>query len=379
MAGIYLHIPFCSQACSYCDFHFSTNLSRLDAMADALLAEIGLQKGYFPAQTTIDTIYFGGGTPSLLPDKWLGQIMDALRENFRLATTAEITLEANPDDLSRTKLRELHAMGVNRLSIGIQSFSDADLRLLNRSHDAQQADRAVKSAQDIGIDNITIDLIYGIPGSGTKVWEANVAQAVALAVPHVSAYALTVEEKTQLHHQIAQGKITPEPDSTHEAQYFHLIDRLGEAGIVQYELSNFARAGHRSRHNSAYWRGVPYLGLGPSAHSFDGAQRSWNVANNAAYLRAIAQGQPATASTETLTDRDQYNEYLMTQLRIVDGLDLHHVQSRWGINLLADAEDAVQSWVSAGLMVHQNSRLRLTRHGFMVSDAIIRELFRIED
>jgi oxygen-independent coproporphyrinogen III oxidase len=377
VAGIYLHIPFCSKACSYCDFHFSTNLSKLDTLAGCLVDEIGLQKGFFAERPVIETIYFGGGTPSLLPSKWLGKIMDTLRETHWVAADAEVTLEANPDDLTVAKLRELREMGVNRLSIGIQSFSDADLLLLNRSHNAQQADRAVKAAQDLGIDNITIDLIYGIPGSGRQVWEANVSQAIALHVPHVSAYALTVEEKTLLHHQIAKGRVSPEPDSAHEMQYFHLIDRLGEAGILQYELSNFARDGYRSRHNGAYWRGVPYLGLGPSAHSFEGDQRSWNVANNAAYIRAISLGERAIASTETLSERDRVNEYIMTQLRIVEGLDLAHVKATWGVDLLYEEEEAMDEWQRKGWVVLDGPRMRLTRQGFMVSDAIIRDLFQV--
>jgi oxygen-independent coproporphyrinogen III oxidase len=379
VAGIYLHIPFCSKACSYCDFHFSTNLSKMDALAASIVTEIALQKGFFTTRPVIDTIYFGGGTPSLLPSKWLGKIIDSLRETHLVAGNAEVTLEANPDDLSAIKLRELREMGVNRLSIGIQSFSDADLLLLNRSHTSQQADRAVKAAQDLGIDNITVDLIYGIPGSGRQVWEENVRQAIALEVPHVSAYALTVEEKTLLHHQIARGLVSPEPDSAHESQYFHLIDRLGDAGILQYELSNFARDGYRSRHNSAYWKGVQYLGLGPSAHSYQDAKRSWNVSNNAAYTRALAQGKLPTASTETLTRRDQLNEYLMTQLRIVEGLDLAHVKATWGVDLQYQEEEAIDQWLRQGWLHITGDQMQLTRQGFMVSDAIIRELFQVED
>ncbi len=379
MAGIYLHIPFCSKACSYCDFHFSTNLGKMDAMAESLLLEIGHQKDFFVPGTQIATVYFGGGTPSLMPTKWLGQIMDALRANFQIAQQLEVTLEANPDDLSPAKLRELQAMGINRLSIGIQSFSDADLLLLNRSHTAQQADRAVKSAQDLGIANITVDLIYGIPGSGMTTWASNVEQVIALQVPHVSAYALTVEEKTLLHQQIAKGKVSAEPDAAHEAQYFHLIDRLAAADIHQYELSNFAREGYRSRHNGAYWKGTPYLGLGPSAHSFDGEVRSWNVANNAAYLRAMQAVERPIANAELLSPRDRFNEYLMTQLRIVEGLDLNYIRQNWGIDLRAIAEEEIKEWIAQGWMRDQNERLSLTRHGFMVSDAIIRDLFQVED
>lgn len=379
MPGIYLHIPFCHKACSYCDFHFSTNLRKVDEMAVAISKEAVLQKGYFDGRPTIETIYFGGGTPSLMPAAQLGGILDILRETFVVSSAAEITLEGNPDDLDAKKLRELHAMGINRLSVGVQSFSDADLLLLNRNHNAQQADRCIKLAQDIGIDNITLDLIYGIPGSGWKQWQANVDQAIALQVPHVSAYALSVEEKTLLHHQIEKGMVTAEPDATHEAQYFHLIDRLGEARIAQYELSNFAKPGYKSQHNSAYWKGIPYLGLGPSAHSFKGKTRTNNVANNAVYLRALDEGRLAIASQETLSDRDQLNEYLMTQLRIVEGLDLQLLKEKWGFDLLYQEEELVQEWLSEDLIRIENNHLRLTRHGFMVSDAVIRELFVVED
>ncbi|MFN8393271.1 MAG: radical SAM family heme chaperone HemW [Bacteroidia bacterium] len=375
MAGIYLHIPFCHQACSYCDFHFSTNLKRVEDMAIAIEQEAVLRSGYLQGKPLFETIYFGGGTPSILPSARLGSILDRLRELFLVAENAEVSLEANPEDLSQAKLRELHAMGINRLSVGIQSFSNADLKLLNRNHDAQQADRCVKAAQDLGIENITIDLIYGIPGSGMKQWHENVSQAIGLQVPHVSAYALTVEEKTLLHHQVSKGLLSPEPDSAHESQYFHLIDRLGEAGILQYELSNFARPGFRSRHNGAYWQGIPYLGLGPSAHSFDGESRCWNAPNNAQYLRAIADGKSAIAQTETLTDRDQLNEYIMTHLRIVEGIDLGLMRERWGHDLLSLHEEEIEEWTAEGLVRIEDSHFRLTRHGFMVSDAIIRELF----
>jgi oxygen-independent coproporphyrinogen III oxidase len=379
VAGIYLHIPFCRQACSYCDFHFSTNLGKMEAMGEAMVKEIALQKGFFERPTVIDTIYFGGGTPSLLPDKSIAAIMDALRTQFEVSPQAEVTLEANPDDLSPAKIKELKTMGINRLSVGIQSFSDADLLLLNRSHNAQQAERVVKTAQDLGLENITIDLIYGIPGSGMKAWDANVSQAIALQVPHVSAYALTVEEKTLLHHQVAKGLVSPEPDSTHEAQYFHLIDRLGAAGILQYELSNFAREGYRSRHNSAYWKGISYLGLGPSAHSYDDGTRSWNVAHNAHYIDALRQGKLAIDNTEYLSKRDRLNEYLMTQLRIVEGLDLAYLKTHYRLDLLYTEEEAITEWMNAGWMIHTDQHLRLTRQGFMVSDAIIRDLFQVDE
>jgi oxygen-independent coproporphyrinogen-3 oxidase len=367
----------------------------MEEMANSIVRESELRRDYFeadqeinadgghvpvePFSPQVETIYFGGGTPSLLPEKALGRIMDTLYANFQVSVSPEITLEANPDDLTLQKLHALKAIGVNRLSIGIQSFSDADLLLLNRSHNAQQADRSVKAAQDLGFENITIDLIYGIPGSGIPQWQSNVAEALALQVPHISAYSLTVEEKTLLHHQVAKGIVSLEPDAAHEAQYFHLIDHLAAAGIHQYELSNFAKPGYRSRHNGAYWKGVPYLGLGPSAHSYIGNTRSWNIANNATYIRALQEGKLAISNQELLSERDRLNEYLLTQLRIVEGVDLKLLRDRWGYVLLHEAEEFLDEWKANEWIVLEQDRLRLTRNGFMVSDAIIRELFSIDD
>jgi oxygen-independent coproporphyrinogen III oxidase len=379
VAGIYLHIPFCRKACTYCDFHFSTNVSRMSEMADAIVHEVTLRKDFFAAATPIDTVYFGGGTPSLLHSNDLGRILDTLRREFFISPQAEITLEANPDDLDLKKLNELRDLGINRLSIGVQSFREEDLQLLNRSHNAKQSLQAVRDAQEVGFENITLDLIYGIPGSGMEAWEENIQQVIALKVPHVSAYSLTVEPKTALHHQIAKGKIHPEPDEAHVTQYFRLIDALATAGIHQYELSNFARDGFRSRHNSAYWKGAYYLGLGPSAHSFNGESRSWNVSNNARYLVAMQSNDPAIGQVETLSATDQLNEYLMTQLRIVEGVDLDLLRERWQFDLLSEEADVVQSLLKNGWAVLADSQLRLTRQGFMVSDSIISDLFRVEE
>jgi oxygen-independent coproporphyrinogen-3 oxidase len=379
LPGIYLHIPFCRKACSYCDFHFSTNLARRAELADALRQEARLRKDFFGNDRTIETIYFGGGTPSVLQVGEIQQILGDLREMFDVEGNAEITLEANPDDLDAQYLRELRAIGINRLSIGCQSFADQDLQLMNRSHNARQSVEAVMRAQDAGFDNLTIDLIYGIPGSGMVQWERNVRQAIALKVPHISAYSLTVEEKTLLHHQVLHSKIALEEDEEHIAQYMTLGAMLDEAGIAQYELSNFARPGYRSRHNGSYWQGKPYLGLGPSAHSYNGIERSWNIANNAKYLQQINAGTVAVENVEVLGHFESLNEYIMTHLRIVEGLDLAYMQAEWQFDPFHAEPELLEMAISRGWMVHEDGHLRLSRMGFMMSDAIIEQLFQVPE
>jgi oxygen-independent coproporphyrinogen-3 oxidase len=379
LAGIYLHIPFCRKACTYCDFHFSTNLKRKSEMVDGIRKEMVARKDFFSPKTIIDTVYFGGGTPSLLDEQELGGLLDKMRTLFEIAPNAEITLEANPDDLDKAKLQALSTIGINRLSIGLQSFSDSDLKLLNRSHTAGQSGDAVKRAQDLGFENITIDLIYGIPNSGMAQWTKNVQTAIELQVPHISAYSLTVEERTVLHHQVQKQAVSLLTDSDHIDQYLLLGELLDAAGIEQYELSNFAKPGFRSRHNSAYWKGLPYLGLGPSAHSYKEPERSWNVANNAAYLKKIFAAESTIENTEFLSPLDQLNEYLMTQLRIVEGLDIEWMLRNWNFDILEMETEAIQEAIENGWMRKSESHLSLTRSGFMVSDRIIRDLFQVAD
>lgn len=337
------------------------------------------RKNFFPKDTIVETVYFGGGTPSLLDEAELGSLIDNMRKSFEIAPNAEITLEANPDDLDKSKIKSLASIGINRLSIGLQSFSDADLKLLNRSHTAGQSSDAVKRAQDLGFENITIDLIYGIPSSGQTQWTKNVQTAIELQVPHISAYSLTVEERTVLHHQVQTQALELIPDSDHIAQYFHLGELLDAAGIEQYELSNFAKPGFRSHHNSAYWKGLPYLGLGPSAHSFLAPVRNWNVANNAHYLKKVFANESPVENTEFLSPMDQLNEYLMTQLRIVEGLDIARMRSEWKFDILEQEYEVIQEAIENGWMRQSESHLALTRSGFMVSDQIIRDLFQVTD
>lgn len=373
MAGIYLHIPFCKQACYYCNFHFSTSLLQQEAMVNSIVQEIALQKDYL-AQEPVHTIYFGGGTPSLLKEQELTALLLHLRATFAVAADAEITLEANPDDLTAEKLVQLKAAGINRLSIGVQSFHEEDLTWMNRAHNSRQALDCIKQAQDLGFQNITIDLIYGGPTLTNEGWEQNVKQAIALGVPHLSCYALTVEPGTALDHFIKKKKMAAtDPDKA--AQHFEmLMEWLGAAGYEHYEISNFALPGWHSRHNSSYWQGKPYLGLGPSAHSFNGASRQWNIANNTQYIKSIAAG-TVPFEIESLTTAMQFNEYIMTSLRTSAGCNLEWVAEKFGtdhtIHLLAHSEP----YIKMGRIERVGEALRLTKAGRLFADGIAGELF----
>jgi oxygen-independent coproporphyrinogen-3 oxidase len=287
MAGIYIHIPFCKQACYYCDFHFSTSLKKKDELLAALKKELQLRKNEFE-DITVETIYFGGGTPSLLSQKELEEILESVYDNYSIVDNPEITLEANPDDLSKSKILDLSKSAVNRLSIGIQSFFDADLKLMNRAHSAVEAELSLELARDYFI-NISIDLIYGIPGASNEQWAQNIEKALSFKVPHISSYALTVEPKTALASFIKKGLVENVDDEKAHDQFHLLKAKLEDEGFVHYELSNFGKEGYFSQNNSAYWQGKPYLGIGPSAHSFNGIQRGWNVRNNIKYIKALQQ------------------------------------------------------------------------------------------
>lgn len=373
MSGIYLHIPFCKQACNYCNFHFSTSLSQKDALVAALLEEMELQRSYLGGQA-INTVYFGGGTPSLLTETDLRQLMEKLHQLFNIRSDAEITLEANPDDLLPDKLRQLKAAGVNRLSIGVQSFHEADLVWMNRAHNSQQALQCLHDAQAAGFRNLSIDLIYGGPTLSDEGWEQNVQQAIALKIPHLSCYALTVEPGTALDHLIRKHKMQPvDPDKA--ARHFEMLMRwTAAAGYEHYEISNFALSGWHSRHNSSYWKLVPYLGLGPSAHSFNGHSRQWNVSNNTRYIQSLQHGK-APFEIETLTPAIQLNEYIMTSLRTSRGCNLELVEARYGADKRKQLEAAGRKFIEAGKMELRESSLVLTREGKLFADGIAAELF----
>jgi oxygen-independent coproporphyrinogen III oxidase len=373
MAGIYLHVPFCKQACHYCDFHFSTNLAHRADLVAAMAKELALRSDYLEGEQ-IATIYFGGGTPSLLNNQELEMLLEAIRRLHIVDTNAEVTLEANPDDLTPETLRKLAGLGINRLSIGIQSFDDNVLKFLNRAHDATSALNCVASARAAGFSNISIDLIYAIPGQPISRWKDNIDTAVKLEVEHISSYSLTIEEKTAFGKWSKTGKLKATPDDEAAAQLELLVARLSASGYVQYEVSNFAQPGYESRHNTSYWQGKKYLGIGPSAHSYDLESRQYNIANNHLYLKSINQG-VVPFTKENLSQEDHVNEYLLTTLRTVWGADLGLIQTRWGIDVTAMNAAYIDVLINQGLGLMIDNRLVLTTKGKLLADKIASDLF----
>jgi oxygen-independent coproporphyrinogen III oxidase len=374
MAGIYLHIPFCKQACHYCNFHFSTSLKGKNDFVAALLKEMTLRKDYIGGEQ-VETIYFGGGTPSLLEVPELSVIMESLARTFIIDPAAEITLEANPDDMNAARLRSWRTAGINRLSIGVQSFFGEDLQWMNRAHDAAQALEAVHTAQDQGFHNISIDLIYGGPTLPDDRWKYNVETAIGLGIPHLSCYALTVEPRTALDKMIRQHRKAEVDPEDQARQFLSLMDWTAAAGYEHYEISNFALPGKRSRHNSAYWQGKTYLGLGPSAHSYNGVSREWNIANNAQYMAAgRVGGSGVRGEIEILTPVQQLNEYIMISLRTIGGCDLAIVSQRFGSDAAIGLEKKAVRYVNEGTMT-ADGRLVMTRAGKLLADGIAADLF----
>jgi oxygen-independent coproporphyrinogen-3 oxidase len=378
MAGIYLHIPFCKQACNYCNFHFSTSLKHKNDVLAALLKEAALQREYLAGQE-IHTIYFGGGTPSLLSEAELNSIFEVLYKHYNIQPGAEITLEANPDDLNADKLTMLAASPVNRLSVGIQSFIEADLQYMNRAHNAAEAYDSLKRAQDYGFSNMSADLIYGTPTLTDAQWEHNMNTMLELGIPHISCYALTVEDKTALDSLIAKGKMQPVHPEDAARQFTQLMSRMAAAGYEHYEISNFALPGKRSRHNSSYWQGLHYLGLGPSAHSFNTATRQWNIANNALYTKALLIEDRVPFETEVLSDNDRYNEYVMTALRTMEGIDMTRVTRQFGPEAATALAQEIAAFVTEGKVQYQAGNYSLTPAGMLFADGIASDLFRIAD
>ncbi|WP_282030435.1 radical SAM family heme chaperone HemW [Winogradskyella eximia] len=374
MAGIYIHIPFCKQACHYCDFHFSTSLKKKDELVNALTKELELRKDEFN-NTTVETIYFGGGTPSLLSNDELQFIIDAVYKNYKVSENPEITLEANPDDLSKDRIIELSKSRINRLSIGIQSFFEDDLKLMNRAHNANEAKTCLEEATK-HFDNISLDLIYGIPGASNEQWLKNIEMALSFNVPHISSYALTVEPKTALASFIKKGVIEDVDDEQAHEQFHVLKEKLEASGFVHYELSNFGKDGYFSKNNSAYWQGKSYLGIGPSAHSFNGKQRGWNVKNNSKYINATAQNE-LPIEIETLTQTDQYNEYIMTGLRTIWGVSIKKVEEDFGIVFKDYLIEQSEVFINQQLLYIDKAHLRVTKKGQFLCDGIASELFKI--
>jgi oxygen-independent coproporphyrinogen-3 oxidase len=376
MSGIYIHIPFCKQACTYCDFHFSTSLQHVDEMTAAICKEILLKKSRLSDQ--IGSIYFGGGTPSLLPEKSFEQIFNTLTSNFSIAADAEITIETNPDDLDAKKIAQLRRLPVNRFSIGVQSFFNEDLVWMNRAHNASEAETCIKRSQDAGFENLSIDLIYGYPLLTDEKWLSNINKAIDLQTPHISAYSLTVEPRTALAAAIKKGNQVPVNDEQSAAQFLFLIEKLGLAGFDHYEISNFSLPGRHAVHNTNYWRGVPYLGIGPSAHGFNSNIRYLNVANNAKYMQSLASGKlPETV--EELDTYDRFNEYIMTSLRTMWGTDLQKIKTEYGSVFLAETLKNIQPFLQRGWINHDHDKLILTLDGKLFADYIASELFLIDE
>lgn len=375
MAGIYIHIPFCKQACHYCDFHFSTSLKKKDEMIAALVRELQLRQKEL-GDETVETIYFGGGTPSILPITDIRLLIDTVYKLFTVADNPEITVEANPDDLSEERIIALSENGINRLSIGIQSFFEQDLKLMNRAHNATEALKCLQIAIQY-FDNISIDLIYGTPGMGNQRWLENIQQALDLGIPHISSYALTVEPKTALQQFIKKG-IVPQPDDAvaHE-QFLLLVDQLEANGFIHYELSNFGKENYFSQNNSAYWLGKKYLGIGPSAHSYDGIHRSWNIANNTLYIKTI-EADKLPLEIEKLTPTDRYNEYVMTGLRTIWGVSIDRIEAEFGPVYKNYLLQEAQQYQNSGKLELKNNILRTTREGKFFSDGIASDLFFVD-
>ena len=374
MSGIYIHIPFCKQACYYCDFHFSTSLKKKGDMLEAIAKELVLRKSEISDQ--VATIYFGGGTPSLLSEREINQIIKLIEAHYDVVDDPEITLEANPDDLTQEKIEALALSRVNRLSIGVQSFFDQDLEYMNRAHNTEQARSSMELATK-HFDNITIDLIYGLPHLSEESWKKNLEYTFELGVKHISSYALTVEPKTALDHFIKSGKYQAPIDSLTEKHFKILQEETKKQEYIQYEISNFGREGFFSKHNTSYWKGVSYLGIGPAAHSYDGLQRSWNIANNAKYISSIGKGL-LPLERERLSTEDKTNEAIMTGLRTIWGGDLNEIGKRIGDSYKKEILIQAEKYLKKGILYVEQEHLFLRPESYFLADGISADLFLLK-
>jgi oxygen-independent coproporphyrinogen-3 oxidase len=371
MAGIYIHIPFCRKLCSYCDFYKVISAADHTGFIDALLTEAEQRKNYLAGEV-VSTIYFGGGTPSVLAARETDRILSRLSDLFQIDSNCEITVELNPDDVDAAYLKAIKKLGINRVSLGIQSWRDTDLVLLNRRHNAAQAEKALKATIDAGFDNITVDLIYGIPGLSSSDWAANLKKTFAFDIKHLSAYHLTIEPGTVFGKMKEKGLLTEIDEDESSNQFNILIEKSEKAGFIHYEISNFAREGYFSKHNTNYWRQVNYLGLGPSAHSFNGYSRQWNLKNVKSYISSVNNNKPYYEGEE-LSLKTRFNEYIMTSLRTMWGIDLEYVEKMFekeGHDYIISLAGKFKDY---GLMKQENKNLVLTNQGKMISDNIISE------
>ncbi|MGY8967221.1 MAG: radical SAM family heme chaperone HemW [Flavobacteriales bacterium] len=375
MAAIYFHVPFCKQACHYCNFHFSTSLKHKNPVLDAMLSELKLRKAELSDNEEIRSIYFGGGTPSLLSSDEVSVLIKEVKLNFNVAVDAEITLEMNPDDDRLNYLEELKVVGVNRLSVGIQSFHEEELKLMNRAHNAQEAFDVLNRIQGL-YDNFSLDLIFGLPNSTTESWQKNVEYALQFNPAHISSYLLTVEPKTVLNHQIDNKQIEVLGEEDVLTQFNFLVDRLQAKGYDHYELSSFGKPGFRSVNNTAYWSEKPYLGIGPSAHSFNGETRSWNISNNAQYLKGISIGKPFI-EREKLSVTDRYNEYIMIGLRMQNGISLDYIDKNFGSDYKTLLIKGVQSQIASQVLYWDGDLLKVSRNAMMLVDGLASDLFKL--
>lgn len=369
MSGIYVHIPYCKVKCHYCDFHFSTNQSNNLDMLSAIGRELNLRSDYLGKQL-VSTIYFGGGTPSAVGAKYLDKIIQKIRENFHVSNDCEITVECNPDDLTKESLQDLENIGVNRLSIGIQSFDDEVLKSMNRAHNATEAKQCISLAKEIGFENITIDLIYGLADKDIRYWEDQLRTMLQYDVPHLSAYCLTVEPNTYFSHLKKKGQLNLPSDEDSLDQFRLMVDLMSDNGYQHYEISNFAKDGFISRHNSAYWLGKHYLGIGPSAHSYNGKERGWNVANNAVYIR-----EQNTYEAEELTDKDKVNDHILTRLRTHWGIDLLVIEELAQFISLNEFYDQLKNHLDNGNLERTDQIVKLSQQGKFLADKIAADLF----
>lgn len=371
---IYLHIPFCKQKCSYCNFHFSTSFSLKDEMLSAIKKEIQLRHNELENKT-LKSLYFGGGTPSVLSVDEIKSLIDEIQKYFSFDENIEITLESNPDDLNKNFLKELSQTEINRLSIGTQSFFDEDLKLMNRAHNASEAESSIKRAQDFGLVNISVDLIYGSPTSNFEIWKDNLSKTIELQVPHVSSYALTVEPKTALEKWIENGKIRSPEETEQNQEFYYMKDFLKDNGFDHYEISNFGKPGFHSKHNSAYWKSEPYLGIGPSAHSYNGhLERSWNIANNPIYIKNLNQN-ILPKEKEILTEKDRFNEMIMIGLRTIWGVDLNRINQNFSSEVIDYLNQETKSKIESGILEIENNYLKIPEKHWFLADGIASDLF----
>ena len=375
MASLYIHVPFCLTRCTYCNFYSQTQLIYKEAYIKALIRELEVRKDYLEGEA-IETVYWGGGTPSMLQQADFEPVFNAVNRYYTLSSSLEITLEANPDDMTDKYVAMLRSLPFNRISMGVQSFHDAELRLLNRRHTAQEALRAILRCQQYGFSNLSIDLIYGLAGQTLNEWEENIDTAIRLQLPHLSAYCLTYEEGTALHQQWQEGLIKPADEETVILMFNMLIDKLEAVGYLHYEISNFSKPECFSRHNTAYWMDKKYIGIGPAAHSYNLHSRQWNIASLPDYIEGIAKNIPAI-EIESINERTRYNEYLMTRLRTMWGIELAAFTTSFGQERLSFLLKQSTPFLRAGKMEKKADQLRITRKGMLVADGIIRELIDV--